>query len=64
VKLEVFGVSGKRITDLGGQVMDRGMHAVEWNGTDLRGNSVASGVYFCRLIVGKKKMAKKMILLR
>lgn len=38
--------------------------AVVWNGDDETGNSVASGVYFYKLISGNKTVTKKMIMLK
>ena len=64
VKLEIFDVSGRRMTCLADEGMDKGAHALEWNGHDAVGSAAASGVYFCRLTAGKKTIAKKMILLR
>ncbi|MDI6839662.1 MAG: T9SS type A sorting domain-containing protein [bacterium] len=38
--------------------------AVSWDGTDLAGNEVESGVYFCKLIAGDNSITKKIIVIR
>jgi predicted outer membrane repeat protein len=64
VTLSVYDVAGRRIADLVGRAEKKGRHSVTWNGTDERGSSVASGIYFSRLTAGKETVSKKMILLR
>jgi hypothetical protein len=64
VKLEVYDTSGRRIAGLIDKELEKGSYAVEWNGRDGRGNSVASGIYFYRLIAGKQTISKKMLLLK
>jgi hypothetical protein len=50
VSLEVYDLRGRRVrTLLGGEILEPGTHAQEWNGRDRDGNGVASGVYFYRL---------------
>jgi hypothetical protein len=50
VRLEVFDVTGQRITTLlDGTPFPAGYHAVVWRGTRPDGSRVPSGVYFCRL---------------
>ena len=41
-----------------------GRHTVEWNGTDARGGSVASGIYFYRIMTSKFTATRKLILLK
>jgi hypothetical protein len=41
-----------------------GMYAAEWNGKDEAGRDVSSGLYFCRLTVGKEVLTKKLTLLK
>ncbi len=63
VRIEIFGVSGERVTLLDAGDVAAGPHAVVWNGRDARGRAVASGVYFYRL-EGSTEAPRKMVLLK
>jgi hypothetical protein len=62
VKLEVFDVSGRRVTHLVDRVLQAGAHTVTWDGRDAAGLRVASGVYLYRLTAGGESAAKEMVL--
>ncbi|MCK4236519.1 MAG: T9SS type A sorting domain-containing protein, partial [Candidatus Krumholzibacteria bacterium] len=64
VRLDIYDLEGRLVQRLIDKPMQAGRHQIEWNGRDDRGRTVASGVYFYRLTVGKQTSAKKMILLR
>jgi hypothetical protein len=49
VRLEVFDVTGRRVTTLLDREMPAGRHAVSWSGDDANGHAVAAGLYFVRL---------------
>jgi len=51
VTLEIFDMSGRCINTLISEVKVSGMHRVFWNGNDLRGRTVASGMYLYRLLI-------------
>lgn len=60
VKVAVFNVAGKEVASLVSGVKNAGQHKVEFNGANL-----ASGVYFCKLLVNGQSMAiNKMMLLK
>jgi hypothetical protein len=65
VSLRVYDTSGRLVREL---LRDRpqrpGAYTVPWNGTDDRGQAVASGAYFYRLEAGGEELTRKMILLR
>lgn len=50
--LDVFDVRGRRVTTLVDKIMPAGDHAAVWDGRDVDGRVLPSGVYFCRLTVG------------
>ena len=64
VNLSVFNVKGERIVTLLNQHMPMGRNEVSWNAQDNRGNTVASGIYFYRIVAGDFVQTKKMVLLR
>lgn len=41
-----------------------GDHEIAWDGTDAAGKSVASGVYFCRLLAGEETDVRRVVLLK
>ena len=64
VTLSIFDVAGRRVAVLFDGRLEPGRFETEWNGTGLSGETVASGVYFCRLQAGSAVETRKMILLR
>lgn len=64
VRLEVYDISGRRIAGLIDKELEKGSYAIEWDGKDERGNSVASGIYFYRLTAGKQTTSRRMVLLK
>jgi len=51
-RLSVFNVQGRLVNRLVNEPMTRGSHTVQWNGSDMNGQGVASGIYFYRLEAG------------
>jgi hypothetical protein len=49
VKIEVFDIQGRKVTNLVDKTMEAGYYGVMWNGEDGAGNSASQGVYFCRV---------------
>ena len=64
VRLTVYDVAGRRVATLLDGVRDAGTHSVQWNGTDARGEPLASGVYLGRLESGKTTATRKMVLMK
>jgi len=65
VTLEIYDMLGQKVrTLLSGDMMDPGYYHVTWNGTNQYGNSVASGVYYCRIVADKFTSLKKMMFLK
>ncbi|MGA3245285.1 MAG: T9SS type A sorting domain-containing protein [Bacteroidota bacterium] len=59
VTIQIFNILGQKYTTVTDQEYPAGRHVVVWTP---RGAS--SGVYYCRMIVGKNVQTKKMILLK
>ena len=64
VIMAVFDIDGKLVKTLVDKPLSSGPNKVTWDGTNDRGNSVSSGVYFYRLQAGKRVLTKKMVLLK
>jgi hypothetical protein len=64
VRLTVHTVDGSLVATLVDEPLAAGRHTVAWDGRDDRGVRSASGVYFCRLVVGKASGVTKMTLLK
>jgi hypothetical protein len=64
VSISVFDVSGRLVRTLVDEHRPAGVFSVQWNGTDDRGQRVASGVYFYRMRAGEFVDTKKMVLLK
>ncbi|MEK6570404.1 MAG: FlgD immunoglobulin-like domain containing protein, partial [Bacteroidota bacterium] len=65
VRLEIYDMLGQKVkTLINGEVMDPGYYKVTWNGTNQSGTTVASGVYYYRIVADKFASLKKMLLLK
>ena len=64
VKITVQDLLGRRIATLVDERQAPGVHRAHWDGTDERGVSQPSTVYFYRLAAGAFVQTKKMVLLR
>lgn len=64
VTLRIFDVRGARVRTLFDGRKASGRHRALWDGQDDSGNSVASGVYFYRLVGTGFSSARRMVLLR
>ena len=64
VRLTIHNVNGRVVKTLVDSPLAAGPHAVTWDGTNGRGRSVASGVYFCRIEAGGDVRRMKMALLK
>ena len=64
VVARVYSTAGRLVKTLVDGSLPAGEHFVPWDGTDERGNRVASGVYFVRLEAGTDRAARKVVLLR
>jgi hypothetical protein len=64
VRLSVYNVLGQKVAQLVDQLQTAGYKTVWWNGTDQRGDQVASGVYFYRLETEEFSQIRKMMLVK
>ena len=68
VRLEVFDVVGQKVRTLAAERLRAGAHQALWDGRGENGESVSSGVYFCRLQAqheaGAFSQVRRMLLLK
>jgi len=64
VTLKIYDLLGREIKTLVNKEQNEGLYDIKWNGENLFGQSVSSGVYLFRLKVGDYCESKKMTLLR
>lgn len=61
-ELSIFDLRGRRVTTLVAENLAAGQHARSWDGTDQRGQTVASGVYFVALDAAGVRSTRKLLL--
>jgi len=64
VEITVYDVSGREVKTLVSGVHESGYYAVNWKGTDERGRSVSSGIYFVRFETDQYWVQDKILLVR
>ena len=64
VSLRVYDVTGALVRTLVDESRKKNNYRITWDGKNNQGTSVASGVYFYRLVAGDFQATKKMVLLR
>jgi hypothetical protein len=64
VSLKVFNVRGQLVATLFEGTRPPGYYTFDWNGTNRRGESVATGIYFARFQSERTTMIRKMVLLK
>lgn len=64
VSLKVYNIVGQEVADLLIGTLPAGAFWTTWNGTDMNGKAVSSGVYFYRLQAGDYTETKKMLLMK
>lgn len=64
VRLEIINLLGQVVTMLVDEKRSAGVHTVDWDGRDGGNQSVASGIYFYRLVSGQYTANRKMVLLK
>ncbi|MDZ7371534.1 MAG: T9SS type A sorting domain-containing protein, partial [candidate division KSB1 bacterium] len=62
--LAIYDARGRLVAALMSGIVPAGRHEVVWDGRDAAGNSLASGVYYCRLKAAEQTMLQKVILVK
>jgi hypothetical protein len=64
VSIKVYNAQGQLVKTLVDERMEPGRYAAHWDGKNLAGERVASGVYFYKMASGKFSATKKMLVVR
>jgi len=64
VRMRVYDVGGRLVRTLVDQVIEPGRHQAVWDGRSDGGNTVATGVYFCKMEAEDYTASHKMLLLK
>jgi hypothetical protein len=64
IRLTVYDARGRVVRALHDGGLAAGAHSVQWDGKEDSGQSVASGVYICRLEADRWVQSRKMVLLQ
>ena len=64
VRLTVYNVLGQKVATLVDEFQDAGFKTVWWDGKDVEGDEVSSGVYFYRLTAGEFSEVRKMMMVK
>jgi len=62
--VKVYGVTGRLIATLVDETLFPGQYQLQWNAQNETGTSVASGVYYVKLQIGKRHVTKRLIQLK
>ena len=62
--LSIYNILGQKVSILAEGILNPGQYSYEWNGRDMQGHSVASGIYFYELKSSSFTSRKKMLLLQ
>ena len=64
VSFTIYNVTGQKVRTLVDDYLDAGPHTVTWHGTNDRGETVSSGIYFYRVVAEGNVVTKKMVLMK
>jgi len=64
VTMDIYNLLGQRVATLVNGVQEPGYHAVLWNGTNMNGAAMSSGMYFYHIKAGDFRAVKKLILVK
>lgn len=62
--LDIYNITGQKVNTIVEENLSAGDHQIAWDGTDLHGNTLASGMYFYKLTNNNQNITKKMVLMK
>ena len=64
VRLTIYDLMGREVTQLVNTTQDAGFRSVQWDATNVHGKPVSAGVYLYQIHAGEFVQTKKMVLLK
>ena len=64
LRIDIYNIKGQKILALVDDIYPAGSHSVVWNGTDDRGYSVSSGIYFYKMTAGGVQEIRRMVMMK
>ena len=64
VTMEIYNLLGQKVATLVNGIQEPGYHAIMWNGTNMSGAAMSSGMYFYHIQAGDFRSVKKLILVK
>ena len=64
INIEIFNLLGQKMKTIYEGIQTAGSHSVEWDGTNMDGSEVSTGIYFYRIQSGDLVQTKKLVLLK
>jgi hypothetical protein len=64
VTLEIYNSLGQRVRTLVNAEQPRGSYQIAWDGRDVGGRAVSSGIYLARMTAGGFNDTRRMVLLK
>lgn len=64
VSLAIYNASGQLVKVLASETQNAGEYRYVWNGDDMSGNKVSSGMYFYKLQINEETVIKKLLLMK
>ncbi len=64
IGIAIYNSRGQRVKMISDDYFQAGRYTVKWNGLDINGNNLASGIYFAVMHTDKERFTHKMIMLK
>ncbi|HNQ43133.1 MAG TPA: T9SS type A sorting domain-containing protein, partial [Candidatus Cloacimonadota bacterium] len=64
LSIAVYNLKGQKVKQLVSDTKTSGNHLIEWDGTDSKGEKVASGIYHLRMETGVSRWTKRITLIK
>ena len=64
ISLSIYDMTGGLVNTIISGMASAGLHKVKWNGTNMFGETVPSGIYFCEMNDGSRSDIIKLILMK